>query len=385
MIRETSLLLLLAVAVPGFGQATKADPVANPAGPGSLQPNWSTTKDGNPLLSWIEKAKDGSYSLKYAIHSASGWSEARTVAAHRRFFRHPAEAPGMISLSDGTLLAHWVENPSEDSEAEFLHVSASHDGVKWSTPVMAHKDRSQVQHGLASMVASGDREASLIWLEALKGEDAPVTMKRTVINAEGSVVKEESLDPDVCGCCPTAIVKTARGLLIAYRDHTPEDIRDISTIRFENGKWTASKNLNPDKWQINSCPTNAAAVDAKGDRIAVAWFTGAQEKPRAQIAFSSDGGSTFGKPTVVSTGTAYGYVATAIDDGGGTYVSWLEQGGGGARVLVRSIASNGTAGPVLQVAQGSRQSLGYPRLSHKGSETWIAWGGAKVQTARLIK
>ena len=146
---------------------------------------------------------------------------------------------------------------------------------RWSKPVSAHKDKSKVQHGLASMVASGPKEASLMWLEALKGEDGPVSLKRTVISSEGAVVKEESLDPDVCACCPTAIVKTAKGLLVAYRDHTAGDIRDIAAIRFENGKWTASANVFPDKWKINACPTNAAAVAAKADRAAISWYTAA--------------------------------------------------------------------------------------------------------------
>src|SRR5215831_18239489 len=89
---------------------------------------------------------------------------------------------------------------------------------------MAHRDRSPVQHALASMTASGEDEASLVWLEALKGEDAPSALKRTVVNNSGVVVKEETLDSDVCTCCPTSIVKTAKGLLVAYRDHSSQDI-----------------------------------------------------------------------------------------------------------------------------------------------------------------
>ena len=88
-------------------------------------------------------------------------------------------------LSDGTLLAHWVENPKEESEAEFLYVAASRDGEHWTAPALAHADKSLVQHGLASMVSSGNREASVFWLEALEGEDGPVSLKRTVVNSEG--------------------------------------------------------------------------------------------------------------------------------------------------------------------------------------------------------
>src|SRR5215470_7037237 len=142
------ILLGLLVAGAGFSQTFKLEPVANPSAPGSLQPNWSVTPDGNTLLSWIEKSKDGSYALKYSIRRGAAWSETRTVTAQRHFFRHPAELPEVIALAGGSFLAHWVEIPNESSEAEFVYVSASRDGIRWTAPVMASKDRGNVLHGL---------------------------------------------------------------------------------------------------------------------------------------------------------------------------------------------------------------------------------------------
>lgn len=369
-------------------QALKAEMQPNPSAMNSAQASWSVAADGSPLLSWIEASpKEGLYTLKYSVRKGGQWSAAQTIVANRKFFRHPAELPEVIALPDGTLFAHWIENPGDDDDAEFLYTSVSKDGAKWSTPTLAHKDRSMVQHGLASVVASGDHEASVIWLEALHGEDAPVAMKRTVIGSDGKVIKEESLDSDVCGCCPTSIVKTNKGLLIAYRDHTPQDIRDIATMRFENGKWTTTKNLNPDNWKINACPTNAAAAVAKGDAVAISWYTGAGTTPHVQAVLSTDGGVTFGKPIMVSTGHSFGYTAITSDDQGGAFVSWLEQSPKGAKILVRQVTSAGVAGPVVQVAEGGRSMLGYPRILRAGGETWVSWSGgaAKVQTARLVK
>ncbi|MEO8053332.1 MAG: hypothetical protein ABI833_23270 [Acidobacteriota bacterium] len=379
--------LFLAVAVSGFGQTLKVEPIANPAAAGSLEAHWGTAQDGSPLLSWIEPLKD-SYALRYAIRRGGRWSDPHTIVANRHFFRQPAESPSVISFLGGGLLAEWVEIPEGSSEAEYVYVSASADGVQWTAPVMANKDRSLVQHALVSMVASGDREASLVWLEALKGEDAPSNLKRTVVSSDGKVLKEESLDPDVCTCCPTSIVKTSRGLLVAYRDHTSQDIRDIALVRFENGRWTPSKILNADKWQINACPVNGASAASKGDRVAIAWYTEGDDKPRVQLVFSSDAGTTFTKPILVNTGDALGHASTALNDDGGAFVSWMEEGDKSSRVVARFVSAAGAAGPVVQIAQGSTQSLGYPRLLHAGNDTWIAWGNSattKVQTARLVK
>ncbi len=385
--RKIFVVAAFSAALPLFGQ-TKAEAVANPSAPGSLQPNWSSTPDGSPLLSWVEPSKAGSLNLRYAVFRSGKWSEPQTVAANRHFFRHPAEVPEVMQLSEKQWMAHWVEMPNESSEAEFVYVSSSTDGVHWTMPAMAHKDRSQVEHGLASMAVGPNGEISVFWLETPQGEDGPGYLMRTVVDAAGNEIKEERLDDDVCNCCPTAVTRTGKGLVVAYRDHTPDDIRDIAVIRLENGKWSPSKIVHADNWKLNACPTNAAAVAAKGDRVAVAWYTSAQNNPRVQVAFSTDGGISFGKPVVVSTGHAFGYTSLALDDQGNAVVSWLEQGGAqGTRVLARSVAAGGTTGPVIQVAEGGRMALGYPRLFRSAAGAFIAWGngrpGLKVDTARL--
>jgi hypothetical protein len=383
--KNSSFLLFLALGTCGFAQKLQPVVIPNPSVPGSIQPNWALAADGSALLSWVEPSKDGSYTLRYAMRRGSAWSEARTITAGREFWRHPAEIPELLALGDGTLLAHWVEKGKDSSDAEYIFVSSSHDGIRWTAPLMAHRDRGPVQHGLASIVASGPREASILWLQALKGEDGPVSLMRTIVGADGKEISEEELDKDVCSCCPTSVVKTAKGLLVAYRGHNSKDIRDIYVLRFENGRWSSSKNVNPDKWEINACPVNAASAAAKDNRVAIAWYTEADDKPRVQLVFSSDAGTTFTKPVAISTGDALGYASTALSDDGGAFVSWLEEGDNSTRLMARRVSPAGAAGPVLQVAEGSRQSLGYPRLLHSGSDTWIAWGDSKtgVKTAQL--
>jgi hypothetical protein len=383
-------LPLCLAAVAAYGQTlapqtVTGGTVANPAASGSLQPQWSATTDGHAVLSWIEPASGG-FALRYAVRGPSGWSEARTVATGRHFFHHPAEVPEVQQLAASLWMAHWVEN-KEDSDAEFVYISTSKDGMHWSAPAMVNKDRTDVEHGLASMVADGSGEASLFWLETPKGEDGPGYLMHSVVNAQGQVTKEERLESDVCNCCPTSVVRTAKGLLVAYRDRTKDDIRDISVLRFENGRWSQSKNVHADGWKLNACPTNAAALASRGDRVALSWFTGAQEMPRVETVFSSDGGTTFTKPVVVSTGSAYGYTSIALAEDGTAYVSWLERGNeNAARVLVRAVSPNGSTGPTVQLAEGGRMALGYPRVINVGQETWVAWGSPKdsrVQTAIL--
>ena len=382
---KTFSFLLLVASACGFAQALKPIAVPNPSVAGAIQPNWAMAADGSALLSWVEPTKGGGYTLRYAVRRGPAWSETRTIATGRPFWRHPAEVPGLVSLSDGTLLAQWVEKGKESSDEENIFVSSSSDGVHWTTPLMAHHDKSPVQHGLVSIAASGPKEASLFWLQALKGEDAPVSLMRTVVGADGKEIKEEELDNDTCSCCPTSVAKTSKGLLVAYRDHTPKDIRDIAVLRLESGKWSTSKILYPDKWEINACPVNAASAAAKDNRVAIAWYTEADDKPRVQLVFSSDGGTTFGKPIKINGGDTLGYASTALNSDGGAFVSWIEEGADSASALVRLVSPAGVAGPILKIAAGPRSSLGYPKMFRSQTETWIAWGDAKsgIKTAQL--
>jgi hypothetical protein len=382
-----NLIFVLSLSAAVFGQGFRAEPLANPSADGSVQPDWSTTPDGSAILSWIEPVKNGEYSLRYAVRKGAAWSEARTVIAGRHFFRQPAEAPEVVQIGDKLWLAHWVEMPKEESEAEYIYVSSSVDGTRWTAPLMAHLDRSAVQHGLVSMAASGPNEASLFWLETPKGDDGPGYLMRSVVDGSGKEIKEERLDDDVCDCCPTAVARTAKGLIVAYRDHTPDNVRDIAVLRFENGKWAPSKIVHADNWRLDACPVNAASIAAKGDHVALAWFTGATQPAKVQMLFSNDGGATLGKVLQVSTGAALGNTSLALADDGGAIVSWLERtASGDARLLVREISSAGVAGPVVQIAEGGKTPFGYPRMFHSAAGTFIAWGGGgKLETAQLRK
>ena len=67
-------------------------------------------------------------------------------------------------------------------------------------------------------------------------------------------------------------------------------------------------------------------------------------------------------------------------------VSWLERGPKNeGRLLVRLVSSAGVAGPVLQVAEGGKQGLGYPRIVQTPAGALAVWStpDSKLQTGRI--
>ena len=92
------------------------------------------------------------------------------------------------------------------------------------------------------------------------------------------------------------------------------------------------------------------------------------------VAFSADGGATFGAPVRVDDKQTLGRVDVAILENGHALVSWLEFAEDGSEFRARAVSPDGSRGPHITVARSSsdRQS-GYPRLIRSGNEVIFAW------------
>ena len=107
---------------------------------------------------------------------------------------------------------------------------------------------------------------------------------------------EMPIDLRVCECCPTSAAVTADGPIVAYRNRSDDETRDIYVSRLENGAWTEPRAVHADGWKINACPVNGPMLSARGRDVAIAWFTARDDQPRTFVAFSQDAGRTFGAP-----------------------------------------------------------------------------------------
>ena len=133
----------------------------------------------------------------------------------------------------------------------------------------------------------------------------------TMVSRTGTLGPELQIDDRTCDCCQNAAVVTANGPIIAYRNRSDDEIRDIYITRRVNGKWLPGVPVYADKWHIEACPVNGPAVAAVGNRVALAWFTAANDSPRVKVVFSDNGGAHFSAPVQAIGGNPAGHV----DDG----------------------------------------------------------------------
>jgi len=357
----------------------------SPAPPGSAEPNLAVGPDGRVHLSWLEPTPDSGHAFRFAVLRGRAWSAPLTVARGRSFFVNWADFPSLQVLPGGRLAAHWLERSAAQKYSYDVRVAMSADGGRtWGRAITPHRDGTASEHGFVSMWASAGGVA-MAWLDGrkfakVKVQEDPAGKEMMLVSAElspgGALGPERRIDERTCDCCQTAVAATSRGPLIVYRDRSEGEIRDIYASRFERSYWTPPHAAHADGWKVDFCPVNGPAVAARGDRVAVAWFTGARDTARVYVAFSADAGDNFGAPVRVDGGNATGRVGVLLGADGGALVSWLERSGAGdgAELRVRRVSAAGVAGPPLTVAASSAaRASGFPRMIASGDTVVLAW------------
>ena len=356
------------------------DSMASPTGPGSAEPNLTVGPDGRVYLTWLEPADSG-HALRFSVLDGAAWSPARTIVSRRDLFVNWADFPSLEVLDGGRLAAHWLQRNGAGSYAYGVRVVQSGDGGNtWSRPVMPHRDSSMTEHGFVAMWRERG-QLGAVWLDGRKfnkeGHDVANEMMlvSTSLLPSGARGPEVRLDERTCDCCQNAVAVTSAGPIVAYRNRTTDEIRDIYVTRRVGGKWLPGAPVNNDNWKIAACPVNGPALSARGNRVALAWFTAAGDSARVKVAFSDNAGATFGTPVRVDGGKPAGRVDVALLTDGSALVTWVERiGGDTAAVRARRIARDGVPGVTTTIASGSAaRASGFPKMAITGSNAMFAW------------
>ena len=369
--------------------------IASPATGSSAQPQLSVSSRG-VLLSWIERTGDLA-TLKFSERTASGWTDARTVASGRDWFVNWADVPSVMRLPNGTIVAHWLQKSGADTYAYDVRLSYSTDeGKTWAPSFIPHHDGTKSEHGFASLFPMGDGLGA-IWLDGRHMKPAAghedhdgggvMTVHFARFDRNWKQVEESAVDARVCECCPTAVTVTSEGVIAAFRDRSAAEIRDIYTSRLVNGKWSEPAAVHADGWNIAACPVNGPALSASGRNVAASWFTVKNDQGQAYLAFSSDAGRTYGTPIRVDDGGSLGRVDVAlVADGSAAIATWIEFAAQRSQFRVRRIDRSGArSAPVTIAGLAAGRASGYPRMALNGRELVFAWTESGAGGAMVIK
>jgi len=358
-----AVLLLAGVAKPPV--AMSIAPVAFPFGHSTVTPY--VVADGNGFdVSWV----DGK-TFNFAHFDGAKWSRANLIA-RGDMLENRADYPS-IAVSGRNIFAQWRETTGKGRR--ILLARSNDGGVTWSKAVTPHPlmDR---EFGFVSMLPLADGSARIAWLD---GREKETELRAATMTISGTLGSEAVVDARVCDCCQTAMTMTPRGPVVVYRDRSASEIRDIAMASPVANAHSAL--VHGDRWHLTGCPVNGPRIVANGARAAVAWYTGANGTPAVLVAFSRDGGATFGTPIRVDAGHAVGRVDVVLLADGSAVATWIEVS---STIVARRVTEIGALDPV-QIVGMSKAAIGFPRIALSNDNILAAWNGDDGVHLAIIK
>lgn len=375
--------------------------IESPAGENASLPYLVTGEDGNLYFSWVEKKDSNWVELKYSMLRDDKWAEPQLIARGNDWFVNWADYPMLAVDNAGNMISNFLAKSTSGTYSYDVNIVYKPVGGEWSNPLIPHKDGTPTEHGFVTMLPNNDGTFLLSWLDGRNtgggdhgsedghGAGGAMTIRTAALDMQGNLTEEAELDNRVCDCCQTGGAMTASGPVIAYRDRSEEEIRDISFVKLVNQKWSEPQTVNTDNWEIAGCPVNGPRMTSKGDAVAIAWFSAAEGQAKVQMAFSSDT-EAFNDPILVDSTSALGRVDIILLDEETAVVSWLDNEGTPA-IKYRTIKSDGTASDSILLAETSEsRGSGFPQMTVVDGTIYFAWTsydkekGTNVRMAKLF-
>ncbi|MCC5940078.1 MAG: hypothetical protein JJU37_00905 [Balneolaceae bacterium] len=374
----------------------------NPAETGSRFPYLFKDNTGTLYMSWLTSIEEDIYALEYAKFKDGFWEVPPAVLVGTNFFVNWADFSSLVAKDGEAVAAHWLRKIDGGPYAYNVQIQFRNPETgRWGDAITPHLDGTPTEHGFVSMQPLSDDKVLAIWLDGRNtdgrghGEyDDPemaMTLRSAEVSADGEITRKRVIDAMVCDCCQTDLVPVEDGFVAVYRGRSDGEVRDILISRYslEEGEWSEPENVHSDGWEISACPVNGPRVVSNGNRVAVAWFTEADDERKVLLARSADGGVTFQEPIVIASGeNTIGRADLVFADEGYLYVSWMEQHCEAGHVMLVQVEPDGSLNePILTGITSSSRSSGFPRIEKMDNEIIIAWTQTeplvRVRTARV--
>jgi hypothetical protein len=376
------------------------EPVDVPAVGSSGEPYLSLAGD-KVLFSWLDS--EGSQTrLQVAEVTSSGIVGVTSAGGGDDLFVNWADVPATVQTGSGYRLAHLLRRGGRGTYDYAIELMGSADGGEsWQPLDVVHDDATPTEHGFVSITADDRDGAAVLWLDGRRHVDGPegpatgeMTLRWRPFAPESGLGETQIVDERVCDCCQTGMVRTTDAWVAVYRDRSPDEVRDIHWARRadRDGQWQLQGAVAEDGWVIAGCPVNGPALAARGDTVAVAWFSAPNDEPRVRFALSVDGAQSFESATRLDAGDPIGRVDLTFDDQGAVHALWIEQLDDAAALVLRSFRGDAWSPAQRLVDIDGGRASGFPRIAQAPwGELLVAWtethsdGSTQVRLARLVE
>lgn len=354
--------------------------IESPCGESSMAPSLIQLEDGTPVLSWLDHLPDGVTRLAFAEWKDQAFGTPIEVARGTNWYAGKSDIPGLVAGPNHTLLAHYRINSYGDYAYGIRVMLSQNDGRTWLPPVCPHENNTQAEFGFLSALPDDKGGFMIAWLDGRetmiptpdgKGK-MPTTLRTATLNAQGKLENETVRDNRVCDCCPTAAIPYGTHGLLAYRDRSDTEVRDIRLAAPLAHQDLASNLFPADDWQVEGCPVNGPSAALRDSaHAAIAWFSAPDGKAKVQVAFSEND-YQFGKAILLDSNQVRGRIHLTTW-GENLAACWVVSDGKTESIKIAEVEW-GTGKILNQIIHTPTSRLyGNPKLVAQNSSLILAW------------
>ncbi|TXF91441.1 hypothetical protein FUA23_01735 [Neolewinella aurantiaca] len=295
----------------------------------------------------------------------------------------PSVVPVDSFMESSYYFYHWLQYSGEGTyDYDIMHNLQF--PFSSSLPGKLHQDTVSAEHGFLSSASLPGGGLQVSWLDGRftkqdTGADAgagdghdhghgaggAMTLRTISLLSDSTSVE---LDHRVCDCCNTATVATDSLIMVAYRDRSEHEIRDIAYVTkpTSGNEWSTPKLVHADNWEINGCPVNGPALAANdAGNIAVVWYTAPADRAQINFARYNPVTKNFNAPTLLDGQAPLGRVDLQLAEDGTAYVTGLttKEGSDDASLTLWTISSAGEVKREELTKTSAARSSGFPKIA----------------------
>ena len=341
------------------------------------------------FLSWVEK-KDTVATLNFSVFENAAWKPSEEIISGSDWFVNWADFPAIAATDNGNILTNILQKSAKGTYTYDVKLNL-YDTVEktWKKNFILHNDGTQSEHGFVSIRPYVGNSFIVVWLDGREtlGKEhggGQMTLRAAIVFEDGTIDYDTLIDERVCDCCQTSVtIGPNDEIVVAYRDRSEDEIRDISVVKWETETgWSKPKTIGNDNWNIEGCPVNGPSIDSNGNTIALAWFTG--DEGKVKVAFSTDTGTTFGAPIRIDGGNATGRVDIEMISETEAVVLWMEPRGNEELIQFVKVDLDGSLLEPITVSKTSAErASGFPQMEVSGTMVYFSWTEVGTESSSI--
>ena len=342
----------------------------------AAEPSTASAPDGTFYVAWVNhNAKQADVML--AHFNGDGQMQSTAVRVNRQPGVATAwrgDQPSVAVARDGAVYVLWTARvDAGDKHGTDVYLSVSNDrGQSFVSEVKANDDKAPGAHGMHSLAVAPDGRIYAAWLDernvhipqpSTKAEGHHMESNRDLYltySTDGgrTFAANRKVASEACPCCKTALAVSSDGTLYAgWRQVLPGSFRHIAVAMSSDGGTNFSKPVivSDDRWVLQGCPVSgpSLSVDRSTGVLKVIWYAaGEGNAPGVYFAESKDKAQSFSPRQLLAEETVQGTPALAA---GQNSVIALWQT---TRVAETKMRDLGNAGSAISVALNAELPAG---------------------------